>query len=329
MSNRDALKHLGAVTSTTRAIAGEIADHLTSLGYTLPRYGAPYSGPVMHGYDPNPGNKEHHSKRAIDVMVMAPGPMGDAVADFVWKHRDRYDLQHVIWKQRIRSTKTQPGVWRGMADRGSGTNNHMDHTHIWFGPNAKPLGSSGGGSQSTAPAPKPKATYYKPTGTDLSVRQIQAIVGVKADGYYGDDTKAAVKKYQKSMGFTSKHADGLWGPKTQAAHNKKGKPAKAPAKPASKPADKGATYPALVVDGKFGPRTIRRLQQEVGVTVDGIAGPQTWRAVQKWVGATQDGIRGPKTIKAMQRKLGVSQTGRWTHFLVSALQRHLNANRKK
>lgn len=312
MSNRDALKHLGNVTSATRAIAGEIADHLTALGYTLPRYGAPYSGPVMHGYA---NGSEHGTGRAIDVMVMSPGAMGDAVADFVWKHRGRYDLQHVIWKQRIRSTKVSPGVWRKMADRGSGTNNHMDHPHIFLGVNARPLGSSSGGSQSTAPAPRPAVKYYQPTGTDLTVKDIQGIVGVTADGYYGDDTKAAVKRYQKKLGVT---ADGLWGKNTQAAHDKKGSSTPAPAKP--KPAAKAPKFPlpkgsyfgpksgpnssvsgyyshradlkkwqaqmrkrgwSITADGLYGPATkkvARQFQAEKGLAVDGLIGAATWRA---------------------------------------------------
>lgn len=70
--------------------------------------------------------------------------------------------------------------------------------------------SSGGGSSSS---------FYKPTGTSLSVKQIQEIVGVTADGKYGPDTRAAVAKYQASLGVV---ADGKWGAKTDAAHKAKG-----------------------------------------------------------------------------------------------------------
>lgn len=310
MSNRDALKHLGNVTPATRAIAGEIADHLTSLGYTLPRYGAPYSGPVMHGYA---NGSEHGTGRAIDVMVMSPGAMGDAVADFVWKHRATYDLQHVIWKQRIRSTKVSPGVWRGMADRGSGTNNHMDHPHIFLGVNAKPLGSSGG----SQPASKPtKTKYYKPTGTSLTVKEIQRIVGVKADSYYGNDTKAAVKKYQKKLGVT---ADGYWGKLTQAAHDKKGSKPTSKPKPSSSskapkfPLPRGHYFgpksgPASSVSGYYSHRAdLKRWQAQMrkrgwSITADGLYGPATAKVARQFqaekAGLAVDGLIGAKTWAA-------------------------------
>lgn len=316
MSNKDAVRHLGAVTPQTRAIALEIAEHLDSLGLSLPRYGAPYSGPVMHGYDPNPRNTEHHSKRAIDVMVMAPGKIGDAVVDFVWANRSRYDLQHIIWKQRIKSTKNSPGVWRGMSDRGSPTENHMDHPHILTGPNPKIAGkpaSGGGGSSASA--------YYQPKGVSMSVKEIQKAVGVKSDGYYGDDTKAAVKVLQRRLKVT---ADGLWGPATEKAY-KGGSSAPAPAKPSTpakkpKPAAKAPKFPlpkghyfgpksgpnssvsgyyshkadlkkwqaqmrkrgwSITADGLYGPATkkvARQFQKEKGLGVDGLIGAKTWAA---------------------------------------------------
>ena len=63
MSNRDALKWLGRVTTTTRLIAQEIADHLEKEGLDLPRYGSPQNGPVMWGY--NPDGAEHGTVVAV------------------------------------------------------------------------------------------------------------------------------------------------------------------------------------------------------------------------------------------------------------------------
>lgn len=309
MSNKDAVRHLGAVTPQTRAIALEIAEHLDSLGLSLPRYGAPYSGPVMHGYDPNPRNTEHHSKRAIDVMVMAPGKIGDAVVDFVWANRSRYDLEHIIWKQRIKSTKVSPGVWRKMSDRGSPTENHMDHPHILTGPNPKIAGkpaSGGGGSSASA--------YYQPKGVSMSVKEIQKAVGVKVDGYYGDDTKAAVKVLQRRLKVT---ADGLWGPATEKAY-KGGSSASTPAKP--KPAAKAPKFP-LPKGSYFGPKSgsassvsgyyshradLKKWQAQMrkrgwSITADGLYGPATKkvaRQFQKEKGLGVDGLIGAKTWAA-------------------------------
>lgn len=53
-------------------------------------------------------------------------------------------------------------------------------------------------------------TYKKGSKGDV-VKQIQKIVGVGADGIFGDKTEAAVKKYQKEHGLTP---DGIVGQKT-------------------------------------------------------------------------------------------------------------------
>ena len=91
----------------------------------------------------------------------------------------------------------------------------------------------------------------------------------------------------------------------------------------------------LTVDGWWGPKTTRRLQQIFGTTVDGVVSNQfscykaqnpgldsgwEWesnpsgyspliKAIQKKVVATQDGHIGPKTIKAIQKWLGCTQDG--------------------
>lgn len=156
--------------------------------------------------------------------------------------------------------------------------------------------------------PKPKATFYQPSGVSMSVKEIQKAAGVTADGMYGAKTKVAVKALQSRLGVT---ADGLWGPKTEAAY-------KAP---------RQAPQRVLSEDGAFGPLTIKAFQSMLGVTVDGIAGKNTWTAAQKWAGAPQDGIRGPVTVRAIQRKVGASATGSWNHMTIRALQRYLN--RKK
>lgn len=91
----------------------------------------------LWGYDPNPNNSEHHSGRAIDFMThKLDDKVGDVVCDILWERRNEFGLQHLIWRQRIKSTdpRYSPGVWVKMEDRGSTTENHRDHVHAMFYP---------------------------------------------------------------------------------------------------------------------------------------------------------------------------------------------------
>jgi hypothetical protein len=71
---------------------------------------------------------------------------GDFVRNYLWTHRKRLRLRHVIWEQRITSTVNQPGKVRLMEDRGNPTANHFDHVHTWHfagayqAPSGYPLG---------------------------------------------------------------------------------------------------------------------------------------------------------------------------------------------
>lgn len=66
-----------------------------------------------------------------------------------------------------------------------------------------------------------------------------------------------------------------------------------------------ALQEALGIDGagKFGEKTTKALQKKLGVTADGIFGPESKKALQKYLGVTVDGVVGPQTVKAMQKKL--------------------------
>lgn len=166
----------------------------------------------------------------------------------------------------------------------------------------------------TAPAKAPstdKASYYTPVGVSMSIKEIQKAVNVKADGYYGYETKAAVRTLQKTLGVA---ADGLWGPATELAY-KTGKVTKPSASAVTVPkfplpagwyfgpksgpkysvsgyAGYGAELErwqrkmkqrgwAIEVDGRYGPNTakiVKQFQKEKRITVDGFIGKQTWEA---------------------------------------------------
>lgn len=113
---------LGKVTGPTKSKSKELFDAAKKAGHEIW---------FMWGYDGNASNTEHHSGRALDLMVKNEAA-GDWIRNYIWKHRKRLRLQHVIWEQHITSTITSPGVRRKMANRGSTTNNHMDHVHVLF-----------------------------------------------------------------------------------------------------------------------------------------------------------------------------------------------------
>ncbi|MFD5411294.1 N-acetylmuramoyl-L-alanine amidase [Streptomyces nojiriensis] len=208
--------------------------------------------------------------------------------------------------------------------------------------------------------------------TDAGVRWLQGKVGTGADGLWGPGTEAAYKAYAgggsggsggsggmssvrsvlmqqyavNSLGYSpALEQDGAWGPLTLAGvrwlQAKVGTPADGAWGPATEAAyfayiDDGAR---LVVDGDFGPATIRATQQVIGVTADGQWGPNSKKALQHhlsvWSGAglVEDGITGPGTYKALQSHLnrmtgaGLAVDGAWGPATVKALQNALNLSK--
>ncbi|MGN9845309.1 coiled-coil domain-containing protein [Nonomuraea sp. H19] len=77
---------------------------------------------------------EHPLGRACDFMMSTGGSMptaannalGDRIADWAIKNKDKIGVKYVIWKQRI----NMGSGWRAMSNRGSVTENHFDHVHI-------------------------------------------------------------------------------------------------------------------------------------------------------------------------------------------------------
>lgn len=305
------LNYLGAVKQPPiKDIAQEILDHLASKGMSLPAYDG-YPDGVVWGF--NAGGSEHGTGRALDFMIGSHPKIGDEIAKFVWANRRRYGLKWIIWKQRIRNPKIAGGKWRAMADRGSTTENHMDHPHIFFDGR---LIDSGGTQDVPYDPPKPKEEYYQPVGVKMTVAQIQAAVKVTVDGYYGESTKAAVKKLQRKLDVP---VDGYWGPVTEDAYEDSLNPKKEPggARRAPKfvlpkghwygvesadPKNHSGYWPKDrdgikrfqyrmkrvrgwrgmgAIDGVFGTKTeavVKKFQRQKGLKVDGLVGIKTWKA---------------------------------------------------
>ncbi|WP_205353112.1 peptidoglycan-binding domain-containing protein [Janibacter anophelis] len=239
---------LGSVKPPTKVIAEEVLAYLERNGTPLRPH--PDTGvPVVWGKG---SSSEHATGRALDFMVTADTSVGDVIADYVWQHRERLGLVHVIWRQRIKSTQVQPGVWRKMSDRGSPTENHMDHPHCYFdGRDVKPVNH--GGAQSipgSRPGPKP-SSEPKPAASKAPKFPLPRghYFGPKSgpassvSGYYSH--RADLKRWQQQMrerGW-SITADGLYGPATA--------------------------------------KVARAFQREKGLAVDGLIGAATWAAAWK------------------------------------------------
>ncbi|WP_396902689.1 tape measure protein [Mycolicibacterium sp.] len=97
------------------------------------------------GWRPEDGFGEHSSGNAIDVMIPnwntpQGKALGDAVAAFALTNAQALGLTHVLWQQR----SFGPGDRTGspMEDRGSPTQNHYDHVHLFMNKNGGQLPSA-------------------------------------------------------------------------------------------------------------------------------------------------------------------------------------------
>ncbi|AKF14453.1 tape measure protein [Mycobacterium phage FlagStaff] len=84
------------------------------------------------------GYGEHSSGNAIDIMIPNPTSdegkaLGDKIASWIAKNKDAIGANGMIWRQ---TSYGYGGDWtngKGMSDRGSPTQNHMDHVHVILG----------------------------------------------------------------------------------------------------------------------------------------------------------------------------------------------------
>lgn len=76
---------------------------------------------------------------ATDVFVPVNSTdLGNAVTNFLMGKFARWSVHYIIYRQRIFNIERAAEGWRSMADRGSPTQNHMDHVHISFYPEGPP-----------------------------------------------------------------------------------------------------------------------------------------------------------------------------------------------
>nr|WP_300146253.1 SH3 domain-containing protein [Propionicimonas sp.] len=80
-------------------------------------------------------SSDHPNGRAIDNMIpsyKSNKALGDRVAQYFIDNGKRLHVTYIIWRQR--NYTISRGYWKAMEDRGSDTQNHMDHVHVSFEP---------------------------------------------------------------------------------------------------------------------------------------------------------------------------------------------------
>lgn len=112
---------------TTDYNLGRVSPRLVALVNELgPKFGIKTVGGYRSSArDPN----GHPAGLAADFMVSGFS-QGDALAAYARQNAARLGVDYIIWRQRIWSVSRSGEGWRAMEDRGSPSQNHMDHVHI-------------------------------------------------------------------------------------------------------------------------------------------------------------------------------------------------------
>jgi hypothetical protein len=84
--------------------------------------------PQVTSYGTWRSDGEHGQGRAMDIMVS--GETGWEVANFLRANYAALGIEYLIHARNIWSVERAGEGWRGMADRGSVTANHLDHVHV-------------------------------------------------------------------------------------------------------------------------------------------------------------------------------------------------------
>lgn len=131
------VSQLGKVTDKARRTAEEVFLAAKDAGHDVW---------FIWGDGSKPDHNANHTRNepVLDFMVRNK-TAGRWVRNYLWQHRARIGLKHVIWDHRITSTVTSPGQERWMEDRGDPTSNHEDHVHShqFAGNYTAPDGSGG------------------------------------------------------------------------------------------------------------------------------------------------------------------------------------------
>ena len=165
-------KHMGAASAIVAEVSGKTsavslsAQSSTSsktydLGAVQPitssaanAIGPMFGIKTVYGFRSGAGAQDHGQGLAADFMIndIDNGvSIGQRLADHVVENAKDYGISYVIWQQKIWHSDIPEAGWRGMEDRGSPTQNHMDHVHVSFKADATFKGSAGSMVNCVAP----------------------------------------------------------------------------------------------------------------------------------------------------------------------------------
>lgn len=77
-------------------------------------------------------DSDHYTGHALDFMVGNDTAKGQQLAAYAQQHAGDMGVKYIIYRQHIFNPTRASEGWRLMPDRGSPTENHMDHVHISF-----------------------------------------------------------------------------------------------------------------------------------------------------------------------------------------------------
>ncbi|MDT9595248.1 hypothetical protein RDV89_19325 [Nocardioides zeae] len=84
--------------------------------------------PEITNYGGTRTDGDHGRGLALDIMVR--GARGWEIAEFIRANYTEWDVNYVIYEQKIWSVDRSSEGWRPMENRGSDTANHYDHVHV-------------------------------------------------------------------------------------------------------------------------------------------------------------------------------------------------------
>ena len=76
---------------------------------------------------------DHPAGRAVDVMIpsyKSNQDLGWEIAKYYRANAKKFNINYIIFAQKIWSVQRNGEGWRSMASRGGDTANHYDHVHI-------------------------------------------------------------------------------------------------------------------------------------------------------------------------------------------------------
>lgn len=136
------------------------------------------------------GSTEHHSGRALDIMVsakvgrmptMAEAAAGEQMVAWLIRHADQMHVRHVIWNRRIwkRRYRGTATAWSRLTGRSGVSDWHEDHIHVYLDDTAGSIPDAPLVPDGTIPA-RPIPTPPSPEEDDIMAmteQQRNALVG--------------------------------------------------------------------------------------------------------------------------------------------------------